>query len=585
DYDAAHTLLQGDPRTPPLLDPFDEASLCVLRGRLQLLRKNPERAVYWYGRALRHEPGCVSAAVELKSKELIGTTDEAVLESTLIRGLRQKRQEEREAQGEREGEGEGGGDGVTIDMEGETEVESDADPDQHLYDLYGALFNRTGGNLRDSAVDTTIHDDGGPLAGLPGSSPAFSPPPVHPLSPSATGYARESRYMPQSPEGVEGERESESVLGESGYSRDSRVSDDTSTYPMLTLSDRGDGEGEGEGESSGYEGVGEEEGRETLVQEESVTSYGPPQTGADAYAQLQALWHRGDVDGTLALGAEVLVSMPHALMCVPIVAAAMVERKRKSELYLCASRLRRLAPDHGCTWLATGLYYLLSEEWAKCSAHCHRALELEPTLVHARLALARVASVRTQHEHAIVHLRHALAISQGSIEICIAACKEYLSLDNKAADALEMALMARDISPHTPVVWGLTLCAAYYRNRMYDDAISAADACIQRVTGGETIPGRDTSVLCEAYAAKGHCLMHMHKYQSAEGCYEQALSLGCGREAQVGLGMVYHRMGRYSEACQVYNAALSEKGSPDLVALLQDALVRSLRTQTKSIPT
>ncbi|AEO56310.1 hypothetical protein MYCTH_2301076 [Thermothelomyces thermophilus ATCC 42464] len=258
------------------------------------------------------------------------------------------------------------------------------------------------------------------------------------------------------------------------------------------------------------------------------THYGLEDNADLLLARADLLYTQCRFKDALAITAAVLREDKTNFPAYPVHLACLYELKRTNELFLVAHELADHHPEHACTWLAVGTYYLATGKIADARRYFSKSSMMDATFGPAWIGFAHTFAAEGEHDQAVTaystaarlftgtHLPQVFLGMQNHAMNNLTAAEEYLKsayqlcradplLLNEmgvvlyhqdrlrdAAKFFRQALLVADETGADPHAWlgaRTNLAHAYRRLRLLDEALDEFDAVLR--DGGKNAP-----VLC-----------------------------------------------------------------------------------------
>ncbi|KAK4127419.1 TPR-like protein [Parathielavia appendiculata] len=258
------------------------------------------------------------------------------------------------------------------------------------------------------------------------------------------------------------------------------------------------------------------------------THYGLEDNADLLLARADLLYTQCRFKDALAITAAVLQEDKTNFPAYPVHLACLYELKRTNELFLVAHDLADNHPDHACTWLAVGTYYLATSKIAEARRYFSKSSMMDATFGPAWIGFAHTFAAEGEHDQAITaystaarlftgtHLPQVFLGMQNHAVNNMTAAEEYLKsayslcrtdplLLNEmgivlyhqdrlkdAAKFFRQALRIADETDADPHAWlgaRTNLGHAYRRLRLFDEALDEFDAVLRD-------GGKNAAVFC-----------------------------------------------------------------------------------------
>lgn len=258
------------------------------------------------------------------------------------------------------------------------------------------------------------------------------------------------------------------------------------------------------------------------------THYGLEDNADLLLARADLLYTQCRFRDALAITATVLQEDKSNFPAYPVHLACLYELKQTNELFLVAHDLADNHPEHACTWLAVGTYYLAISKIADARRYFSKSSMMDATFGPAWIGFAHTFAAEGEHDQAITaystaarlftgtHLPQVFLGMQNHAMNNMTAAEEYLKsayqlcradplLLNEmgivlyhqdrlkdAAKFFRQALLVADETGADPHAWlgaRTNLGHAYRRLRLLDEALDEFDAVLRD-------GGKNAAVFC-----------------------------------------------------------------------------------------
>lgn len=258
------------------------------------------------------------------------------------------------------------------------------------------------------------------------------------------------------------------------------------------------------------------------------THYGLEDNADLLLARADLLYTQCRFKDALAITASVLQEDKSDFPAYPVHLACLYELKQTNELFLVAHDLADNHPEHACTWLAVGTYYLATSKIADARRYFSKSSMMDATFGPAWIGFAHTFAAEGEHDQAITaystaarlftgtHLPQVFLGMQNHAMNNMTAAEEYLKsayslcrtdplLLNEmgivlyhqdrlkdAAKFFQQALRIADETDADPHAWlgaRTNLGHAYRRLRLFDEALDEFDVVLRD-------GGKNAAVFC-----------------------------------------------------------------------------------------
>jgi anaphase-promoting complex subunit 6 len=258
------------------------------------------------------------------------------------------------------------------------------------------------------------------------------------------------------------------------------------------------------------------------------THYGLEDNADLLLARADLLYTQCRFKDALAITAAVLQEDKTNFPAYPVHLACLYELKRTNELFLVAHDLADNHPDHACTWLAVGTYYLATSKIAEARRYFSKSSMMDATFGPAWIGFAHTFAAEGEHDQAITaystaarlftgtHLPQVFLGMQNHAMNNMTAAEEYLKSayslcrtdplllnemgivlyhQDRLKDAAKFFRQAlrvaeeTDADPHAWLGARINLGHAYRRLRLYDEALDEFDTVLRD-------GGKNAAVFC-----------------------------------------------------------------------------------------
>jgi len=286
----------------------------------------------------------------------------------------------------------------------------------------------------------------------------------------------------------------------------------------------------------------------------------------------EGLYQQHDLHGAYQVTKKIRAVDPYHLRCITVHVASLVELKRKSELFHTAHQLVDSYPSHAIAWFAVGCYYFCIGKFDPARRFFHKATTMDPSLAVAWLGFGHAFAAQDESDQAMAAYRTASRLFVGSHLPVLCTAIEYLRTNNVTL-AEQFCRQAKTMCSTDPLVLN-ELGVVHYRQDRYQAAVDCFQESIKLCRHQ---PERLRYAWEPAMFNLGHAYRKLGKYEDAIQYYESALSYN-PKEASTfaALGLTYHLMGRIDEAIENYHNALGLKPEDTFASeMLDKALVES----------
>lgn len=234
----------------------------------------------------------------------------------------------------------------------------------------------------------------------------------------------------------------------------------------------------------------------------------------------ECMYQQHDAQGAYQLTQWIRKRDPYQLKCVTVHLAALVELKKKSELFYFAHSLVDAYPTRAVAWFAVGCYYYSIGKFDVSRRYFHKATTMDPSLAPAWLGFGHSFASQDESDQAMAAYRTASRLFIGCHLPVLCTAIEYLRTNNISL-AEQFCRQAKQMCPTDPLVLN-ELGVVHYKQKRYQQA--------------------------------AECL-----HEALRLCQKQPERLRAPWEpVMFNLGHTYRKLGKYAEAIYQYELALSK---------------------------
>ncbi len=254
----------------------------------------------------------------------------------------------------------------------------------------------------------------------------------------------------------------------------------------------------------------------------------------------------------LALTSSVLAIDKYNFNILPIHLAALYEMNQKNALFLLAHELADTNPNEPCSWLAVGIYYLITNRIAEARRYFSKSSMMDPHFGPAWIGFAHTFAAEGEHDQAISAYSTAARLFQGTHLPQLFLGMENLQLNNLAL-AREYLNTAYSLCDTDPLLLNEMGVVAYH-----EDQLGAAINLFRRALDFSLQNEADPDSVVPARINLGHALRRDGQLDLALRVFEEVLRHGIKDPGVfASKGLVLLELNRSWDAVTVLHEALS----------------------------
>lgn len=301
------------------------------------------------------------------------------------------------------------------------------------------------------------------------------------------------------------------------------------------------------------------------------THYGLEDNADLLLARADLLYTQCRFKDALAITAAVLQEDRSNFPAYPVHLACLYELKQTNELFLVAHDLADNHPDHACTWLAVGTYYLATSKIADARRYFSKSSMMDASFGPAWIGFAHTFAAEGEHDQAITAYSTAARLFTGTHLPQVFLGMQNHAMNNMTA-AEEYLKSAYSLCRADPLLLNEMGIVLYHQDRLKDAAKFFRQAL--RVAD-ET--GADANAWLGARTNLGHAYRRLRLLDEALDEFDMVLRDG-GKNAAVfcAKALILLDKGLPDEAARVLHEALAvNPQDPIATELLNKALEES----------
>ncbi|KAI3643292.1 hypothetical protein MP228_012847 [Amoeboaphelidium protococcarum] len=242
------------------------------------------------------------------------------------------------------------------------------------------------------------------------------------------------------------------------------------------------------------------------------------------------------------------------------------------KLYEIGSSFATHYPESALTWYIVGLYYLSTRKYAMSKRYFSQCTSIDPQFVDGWLGLGHAFSMNKESDAAIIAYSQAIKCTDSHVPLLLMA-GEYEEANPQLAQSLYKQCLERCRGDND-----LQLIIQYASyclrdaNRI-DEAYGYLQSCLQVVLD----QNYSDSFMGTYLTNFGYCCVQTGQIDQALALLKKSMSLWPSSNTKELLGYVYHVMGEFDMAVDLYQSALNESASDSqAIQLVELAMEQSI---------
>jgi len=294
----------------------------------------------------------------------------------------------------------------------------------------------------------------------------------------------------------------------------------------------------------------------------------------------ECIFQQQDPLGAYQLTSKIRAKDPFHLRCLKVHLAALVELKRKSELFHTAHQLVDAYPSLAMSWFAVACYYYCIGKYEAARRFFHKATVIDPSMAEAWIGFGHSFAAQDESDQAMAAYRTSSRLFTGCHLPVLCTAIEYLRTNNVPL-AEQFCRQAKTMCATDPLVYN-ELGVVHYRQGRLKEAI---DCFKEGLALCRNQPERLRHAWEPVMFNLGHAYRRMRKYDEAIRYYEEALSYN-PKEASIysAIGFVYHLQNRLEDAIQSYHSALGIKPEDTFASEMLDRALHEAYSKPFHVP-
>ncbi|KAK4147256.1 anaphase-promoting complex subunit cut9 [Dichotomopilus funicola] len=299
------------------------------------------------------------------------------------------------------------------------------------------------------------------------------------------------------------------------------------------------------------------------------THYGLAENADLLLARADLLYTQCRFKDALVITSSILQDDKTDFPAYPIHLACLYELRQTNELFLVAHDLADHHPDHACTWLAVGTYYLATGKIADARRYFSKSSMMDATFGPAWIGFAHTFAAEGEHDQAITAYSTAARLFTGTHLPPVFLGMQNHAMNNMTA-AEEYLKSAYQLCRTDPLLLNEMGVVLYHQGRLKDSAKFFRQALL---VAADT--GADPRAWLGARTNLAHAYRRMRYLDAALEEFDAVLRDGGGKNAAVlcAKALILLDSGRADDAARVLHEALAvNPQDPVATELLNKAL-------------
>ncbi|GBG32886.1 Anaphase-promoting complex subunit 6 [Hondaea fermentalgiana] len=294
----------------------------------------------------------------------------------------------------------------------------------------------------------------------------------------------------------------------------------------------------------------------------------------------ECVFQQHDALGAYQLTSKIRAQDPFHLRCIKVHLAALVELKRKSELFHTAHQLVDAYPSLAVSWFAVACYYYCIGKYEAARRFFHKATAMDPSMAEAWIGFGHAFAAQDESDQAMAAYRTSSRLFAGCHLPVLCTAIEYLRTNNVPL-AEQFCRQAKSMCATDPLVFN-ELGVVHFRQGRLKEAV---DCFKQGLSLCKSQPERLRHAWEPVMFNLGHAYRRMRRFDDAIRYYEEALSYN-PKEASIysALGITYHLQNRLDDAIQSYHSALGLKPEDTFASEMLDKALTEVYALPGHVP-